>query len=521
MSSQSDGQERPGDIDTIKQLLRKLEEVAVRDAQLAVGQPAGAVGPDLDPVAAEQPVGALASDSDPVLAEQPVGALASDPDSGLTSLRQSLARRGQSPAPGEAGGPILIDLPSPPRPVPEPAVAIGGRRGKGLAIAAASFAMGIAAAAGLLVVFEPLKRRLASGPVTAAMPAPSPDAERVASAPAPAVRDAQPAIAVATAPADGGLPLPSATATTAAPPAVTTPAVTPPAVTTVSPAAGDTVPTPGRQEALATEVGVNDTRPTPAAGPATEAASPAPVLPPAPLESSPVLATPPPVKPVAVPALAAAEPTPSLKLSSSIEIKAGERIRLPLGIAPALSEGERLLLVFRGVPRWLSLSPGGAVGDAIWLMPAQHGGDIWLESSVSAAVGSVEITIQLARVDGRIVTETKVRIGLVAPPPAAPATIVASPTLDDTVFQRLQARGELLLDTGEIEAARTLLRSAAEAGSVAAALRLAETYDPGEVYRLGVMEGSADPAQAVRWYERAQALGSTIAASRLASFGKR
>ena len=92
---------------------------------------------------------------------------------------------------------------------------------------------------------------------------------------------------------------------------------------------------------------------------------------------------------------------------------------------------------------------------------------------------------------------------------------------NEATILRLQARGELLLDTGEVEAARTLLRTAAEAGSVAAALRLAETYDPAEIQRLGMAERSADLGLAVRWYEHAQTLGSPVAAARLVALGRR
>jgi TPR repeat protein len=91
----------------------------------------------------------------------------------------------------------------------------------------------------------------------------------------------------------------------------------------------------------------------------------------------------------------------------------------------------------------------------------------------------------------------------------------------DQEIQRLLERGELLINTGEIEAARTLLRSAAEAGNVAAALKLAETYDPAQIPRLGMAVTSADPLLAVRWYVHAEALGSQVATARLAALGRR
>lgn len=85
----------------------------------------------------------------------------------------------------------------------------------------------------------------------------------------------------------------------------------------------------------------------------------------------------------------------------------------------------------------------------------------------------------------------------------------------------MMARAELLLDTGEVESARTLLRSAAVAGSVGAALKLAETYDPSELQRLGMAEAAANQGEAVRWYEHAQSLGSVVATGRLVALGRR
>ena len=69
---------------------------------------------------------------------------------------------------------------------------------------------------------------------------------------------------------------------------------------------------------------------------------------------------------------------------------------------------------------------------------------------------------------------------------------------------------------GNIAAARMMFQPAAEAGDAVAAFALAETYDPSVLKKLGAKGGiSADVALANTWYEKARALGSTLARERL------
>lgn len=74
-------------------------------------------------------------------------------------------------------------------------------------------------------------------------------------------------------------------------------------------------------------------------------------------------------------------------------------------------------------------------------------------------------------------------------------------------------RAELLLERGDVEAARTLLKHAAELGSGKAALKLGHSYDPTQTKTVSVAEGQANPELAKAWYERALALGTQEAAS--------
>jgi hypothetical protein len=104
-----------------------------------------------------------------------------------------------------------------------------------------------------------------------------------------------------------------------------------------------------------------------------------------------------------------------------------------------------------------------------------------------------------------------------APPSsdAAVTPIVSSP-LDADEIAMLLKRGKDAFSTGDLAAARLLLRRAAEAGSAEAALALGATFDPLVIRRLGAIGAAPDAAQARQWYQKAVALGSPTASAPLA-----
>jgi hypothetical protein len=110
----------------------------------------------------------------------------------------------------------------------------------------------------------------------------------------------------------------------------------------------------------------------------------------------------------------------------------------------------------------------------------------------------------------------------VPPPLAAPpsgdaaVTQIVSLPLDSDEIAMLLKRGKDAFSTGDLAAARLLLRRAAEAGSAEAALALGATFDPLIIRRLGAIGAAPDAAQARQWYQKAVALGSTTASQPLA-----
>jgi hypothetical protein len=76
-------------------------------------------------------------------------------------------------------------------------------------------------------------------------------------------------------------------------------------------------------------------------------------------------------------------------------------------------------------------------------------------------------------------------------------------------------RGDALIASGDLAAARLVLRRAADAGDARAAMTLAETYDPAILDKLGVHGVVPDLAMARGWYEKAKQFGATEATQRL------
>jgi len=97
--------------------------------------------------------------------------------------------------------------------------------------------------------------------------------------------------------------------------------------------------------------------------------------------------------------------------------------------------------------------------------------------------------------------------------PATPADAIHH--LDPEVIASLLRRADVLIASGDVAAARLVLRRAADAGDAGAAMALAGTYDPANLAKLGVHGIVPDLAMARSWYEKARTFGSAEAAQRL------
>lgn len=100
---------------------------------------------------------------------------------------------------------------------------------------------------------------------------------------------------------------------------------------------------------------------------------------------------------------------------------------------------------------------------------------------------------------------------------SALATAVFPPRQIEAAEIELMVKSGLeFMGNGNIAAARMMFQPAAEAGDAVAAFALAETYDPSVLKKLGAKGGiTSDVTLANTWYEKARALGSTLARERL------
>jgi hypothetical protein len=103
----------------------------------------------------------------------------------------------------------------------------------------------------------------------------------------------------------------------------------------------------------------------------------------------------------------------------------------------------------------------------------------------------------------------------VTAPPVTGQPVTGQPARGRNDIAALVARGAKYFASGDIAAARLVLRPAALAGDSGAALALGETYDPVILKRLGVIGFPGDLAEARDWYRKAAELGSTDAPQRL------
>ncbi len=102
----------------------------------------------------------------------------------------------------------------------------------------------------------------------------------------------------------------------------------------------------------------------------------------------------------------------------------------------------------------------------------------------------------------------------VAPPePTVPAEPIRH--LDPSDVAASLTRANALIASGDVAAARLVLRHPAEFGDARAAMALAETYDPAFLEKLGVRGFVPNVAMARDWYEKAKKFGAADAARRL------
>lgn len=236
---------------------------------------------------------------------------------------------------------------------------------------------------------------------------------------------------------------------------------------------------------------------------------------------------------------------PLISMPRTVSGSAATQISLAVEIGPAGTLPANCFVRVRGLPNSVSLNEGHAIAPGSWAIPLASLANLKANLPVGQT-GQSTVTVQLVAVDGAVLAETQATLVITAEPaapkadaparadvlgprPPASATkperklpIPRPPELsaeERRKAERMMAQGDKFLEGGNIEIARQFYQRAADAGYAAGALRLAATYDPGELTRLSI-QVVPSPADARRWYERARELGAPEAEERLVRLAK-
>jgi hypothetical protein len=204
--------------------------------------------------------------------------------------------------------------------------------------------------------------------------------------------------------------------------------------------------------------------------------------------------------------------TPHLTVAAARVLRADEPAQLAISYWNA---GLNVSVVIDGLASGSALEAGTPAAPNAWRLA-----DADLKGAVirppPGFLGVMNLTLELRLADDTVVDRQTLQLeweGEAAPAP----TVSAEPSLrhpDASEFTFLMKRGAELMANRDISAARMMFQRAAETGDPRAALALAETYDPLVLDKLGATGIKPDIALARQWYEKAEALGSTVAPKR-------
>jgi hypothetical protein len=211
---------------------------------------------------------------------------------------------------------------------------------------------------------------------------------------------------------------------------------------------------------------------------------------------------------------------PAPKLVANQEPPRGPGETFPLGIS-IFGASQGTTLVVGGLPAGATLSAGRAAADNTWRLSAAELTNATIEPPRNFR-GDMDLTVELRTADDAVSDRRSLRFQWAEP---AVADLMASGNvihhLAPDEIASLLKRADDLSASGDVAAARLVLRRAAEAGDPRAAMGLAGTYDPANLAKLGVHGIVPDVAMAQAWYEKARKFGSAEAGQRIEALAAR
>jgi hypothetical protein len=244
---------------------------------------------------------------------------------------------------------------------------------------------------------------------------------------------------------------------------------------------------------------------------------------------------------------------PTIETSAEIMVAPGIVTPVSIKIGRVETLPQQAMLMIRGLPPRVTLSEGRSFSPGVWAVPVGNVGKLEM-APAHGTTGRSDLTMELVTLDGKMVASTTATLYILpasaaqdTPPPAGadnrgnnialtagplaikpgnpapstqtPASLGAnaarlSPQEVETAIA-LMGKADQNMQAGQIAAARLFYKSAADSGYAPAALALGATYDSRQLAQRKVVGLQADPAQARKWYEKAEELGSAEATRRL------
>jgi hypothetical protein len=210
-----------------------------------------------------------------------------------------------------------------------------------------------------------------------------------------------------------------------------------------------------------------------------------------------------------------------------ITVEAGAERPLDVAIASSGAVPKTSMLLIHGLPQTVSLSAGRVFESGTWALRFGDLQNLTIQTTPTMA-GRTPLTLSVVTLEGTVLAQREIALAVVshgeasaARETAAAVRVITSSELHDTPppledANMLLARGADNLIKGKIQVARLFYRRAAEQGSSAGAMAMAQTYDPQELARLNALGGvQPDLALARSWYEKARELGAGDADGKL------
>lgn len=190
-----------------------------------------------------------------------------------------------------------------------------------------------------------------------------------------------------------------------------------------------------------------------------------------------------------------------------LDARVGDHVALPLELLTAQGTGEVGAVVLRGLPADYEVIAATPSGDGSWVLSPDGYAAARIVVPAGGA-GEIGVTAEFFDISARPVGSSRFILAV------KPIEIVRD--LDPQRARAVLARGQALLQAGDIAGARLLFELAAEGGVAEGAYALGETFDPIQLSARGTVGLTGDAARARFWYQYAAQRGVAAARERLA-----